>query len=621
MASGASVAVLGAFVAGASVRLLLFPQFALGLLLVGASVVLKASRHAALLAALVVVAAVGAFVAFALRGPLMRELRRAAPAVARSGKAVARSGLAAASDVVSTTPPWAYSTLAFLLPALGQFLGSLATVRMLSTVDERPLNVPGAGYYATLSGVYLLSFATGGAAKSWMEPGKASFLLQSLWVLRALLSPAGRSLELWSHLPSVLAGWGSFSLSLTPAGALMSALKAGAASAAVAAAGVATVEGVSRLAAKRGSNEGPEQAEGGEEEAEREETEPRHSGGPSPSMDEEMRRLAAAYRAWLDEWQRWAQEALSPDAIAARLEAAKAQLAEALLAAPGRGLRAAAKDAAEPPEELTEQQAAAAVAQEASKTSFDVSSASPPMSVALPVALFRALPTCLTLVVALSFGAVAVARRQFKPGMVLVPLMLAPMAAGELLALVRVVGAKNLLLRGPALLAPDGELRQKYPDGLSVLLWQSPSMLGAWRQVRAVGVVDAAVLADQARAAPRRWLFPDSEAIAAAPPLDKWLLGKLLLSLLIDVAGMSSFAVPGLGELTDVVWAPLQGYLVQALYQAPLLSWISLLEELLPFTDWIPTATVGWLWTYGTFIPAWLAIARELAQEQRRKND
>ena len=50
-----------------------------------------------------------------------------------------------------------------------------------------------------------------------------------------------------------------------------------------------------------------------------------------------------------------------------------------------------------------------------------------------------------------------------------------------------------------------------------------------------------------------------------------------------------------LAEVIDVFWAPLSALLVFQLYGSSLLSGVALVEELLPFTDIFPTATVGWI--------------------------
>lgn len=70
---------------------------------------------------------------------------------------------------------------------------------------------------------------------------------------------------------------------------------------------------------------------------------------------------------------------------------------------------------------------------------------------------------------------------------------------------------------------------------------------------------------------------------------------KLVIALLIDLVGVMSYLIPSFGELFDAFWAPLSALLVFLLFGKKL-SWASftLLEELFPFTDLIPSATLAW---------------------------
>jgi len=81
-------------------------------------------------------------------------------------------------------------------------------------------------------------------------------------------------------------------------------------------------------------------------------------------------------------------------------------------------------------------------------------------------------------------------------------------------------------------------------------------------------------------------------------------LGQLLVSLLIDSIGSSSYLLPGIGEAFDLVWAPIQTILLMALYddEVPILKYISFVEELLPFTDVVPSGLLGWGMVYGPLV-------------------
>jgi hypothetical protein len=71
-----------------------------------------------------------------------------------------------------------------------------------------------------------------------------------------------------------------------------------------------------------------------------------------------------------------------------------------------------------------------------------------------------------------------------------------------------------------------------------------------------------------------------------------------LLSVLIDFIGILSYVIPVLGEIIDVPWAPLSAMFVRHLYPE-LPSSVALFnfaEEILPGTDFIPTATLCWFY-------------------------
>lgn len=75
----------------------------------------------------------------------------------------------------------------------------------------------------------------------------------------------------------------------------------------------------------------------------------------------------------------------------------------------------------------------------------------------------------------------------------------------------------------------------------------------------------------------------------------------LLLSILFDCIGMLSFSIPMIGEFSDVIWAPLAGFLMTWLYKGrvgKVAGTIAFIEELFPFLDFIPTFTLTWMYTY-----------------------
>lgn len=76
---------------------------------------------------------------------------------------------------------------------------------------------------------------------------------------------------------------------------------------------------------------------------------------------------------------------------------------------------------------------------------------------------------------------------------------------------------------------------------------------------------------------------------------------KLLLSILFDLTGYVSFIIPGFGEFTDIIWAPISAWLLIKMYKGntgKIAGVISFIEEILPVFDVIPTFTLTWLYTY-----------------------
>ncbi|MFV8332593.1 hypothetical protein ACNQGB_00770 [Flavobacterium sp. XS1P32] len=76
---------------------------------------------------------------------------------------------------------------------------------------------------------------------------------------------------------------------------------------------------------------------------------------------------------------------------------------------------------------------------------------------------------------------------------------------------------------------------------------------------------------------------------------------NLFLGILFDMIGILSFTVPFLGEFSDVIWAPLAGYLMTWMYKGTLGKIggvVTFLEEILPFSDFIPTFTLTWIYNY-----------------------
>ena len=76
---------------------------------------------------------------------------------------------------------------------------------------------------------------------------------------------------------------------------------------------------------------------------------------------------------------------------------------------------------------------------------------------------------------------------------------------------------------------------------------------------------------------------------------------KLVIGIVLDGIGMLSFAIPFIGEFSDVVWAPLAGWLMTRMYKGKIgqiAGILAFIEEIVPGFDIIPSFTLMWLYTY-----------------------
>ena len=74
-------------------------------------------------------------------------------------------------------------------------------------------------------------------------------------------------------------------------------------------------------------------------------------------------------------------------------------------------------------------------------------------------------------------------------------------------------------------------------------------------------------------------------------------LPDLKLCIILDVIGCLSYAIPFLGEFSDLVWAPLSGFIFYFLFGSRLGAMggiFSFIEEILPGFDFIPTFTISY---------------------------
>jgi hypothetical protein len=79
----------------------------------------------------------------------------------------------------------------------------------------------------------------------------------------------------------------------------------------------------------------------------------------------------------------------------------------------------------------------------------------------------------------------------------------------------------------------------------------------------------------------------------------KYLL--LILGLVFDALGMLSFIVPGIGEFSDVIWAPVSALLIYKMYkgtEGKIGGTVAFFEEIIPGLDIIPTFTLTWIYKF-----------------------
>lgn len=72
---------------------------------------------------------------------------------------------------------------------------------------------------------------------------------------------------------------------------------------------------------------------------------------------------------------------------------------------------------------------------------------------------------------------------------------------------------------------------------------------------------------------------------------------SLAFCIMMDAIGMLTYAIPFIGEWGDLIWAPFSGILFYVAFgsRGGLIGGVlNFLEEIIPFTDIIPTFTIAW---------------------------
>ena len=74
-----------------------------------------------------------------------------------------------------------------------------------------------------------------------------------------------------------------------------------------------------------------------------------------------------------------------------------------------------------------------------------------------------------------------------------------------------------------------------------------------------------------------------------------------MICIAMDAIGYASYALPFLGEFSDVIWAPVSGLIFYKMFggwKGAVGGVLNFVEELVPGLDFIPSFTVMWLLKY-----------------------
>ncbi|TDQ31504.1 hypothetical protein CLV82_2212 [Zeaxanthinibacter enoshimensis] len=75
----------------------------------------------------------------------------------------------------------------------------------------------------------------------------------------------------------------------------------------------------------------------------------------------------------------------------------------------------------------------------------------------------------------------------------------------------------------------------------------------------------------------------------------------LILGIVLDLVGMASFFIPGIGMFLDIIWAPIAAWFMTRMYKGQAgktAGVVTFIEEILPGMDVVPTFTLMWIYTY-----------------------
>lgn len=72
---------------------------------------------------------------------------------------------------------------------------------------------------------------------------------------------------------------------------------------------------------------------------------------------------------------------------------------------------------------------------------------------------------------------------------------------------------------------------------------------------------------------------------------------SITFCIIMDLIGYASFSIPFFAEVSDVLWAPISSFIFLKSFGGKIGrmgSVFNFIEEVLPFTDFIPSFTIAW---------------------------
>jgi hypothetical protein len=94
---------------------------------------------------------------------------------------------------------------------------------------------------------------------------------------------------------------------------------------------------------------------------------------------------------------------------------------------------------------------------------------------------------------------------------------------------------------------------------------------------------------------------------------------KLIAAIVIDLVGFASYLVPVIGPLSNLIWGPISGLLILLLFPTrKKMAVLGVAEEMIPFIDFVPTASLTWALDYVKDAKQTLAtfVRKEVEEEQ-----